>query len=177
MLWLLVGLGVVIAAILLIAAFSPPTFRVSRAATLGVPPDGVFPYLEDFHRWPEWSPWEHLDPDMKRTYGGADRGVGARYAWDGNKKAGAGSMAITELESPSKLVIQLDFLRPFKASNRIDFTVAPAAEGAGARVTWTMSGANPFVMRVFGVFMPMDRLVGRDFERGLAKLVTVVSAK
>lgn len=177
MLWILVGLGAVIAAVLLVAAFRPPTFRVSRSATLGVHPDRVFPHLEDFHRWPAWSPWEQLDPAMKRTYAGADSGVGARYAWDGNRKAGAGSMAITEATRPSKLVIQLDFLRPFKASNRIEFAVAPAAEGAGARVTWTMSGASPFAMRVFGVFMPMDKLIGRDFERGLAKLGAVVAAE
>jgi len=174
MLWVLVGLLGLIAVLLIIAAFRPSRFSVSRSATIAAAPAAVFPHLEDFHRWQAWSPWEGLDPDMKRTFEGAERGVGAVYGWDGNKKAGAGRMEIVEARAPEALQIALHFTRPFSANNRIDFTVAPV--DGGARVTWEMSGASPFIMRVFGIFMPMDKLVGRDFERGLAGLKQVAEA-
>ena len=147
------------------------TFTVERSATLPAPPQAVYSLLADFHEWPKWSPWEELDPDMERTHSGAQSGVGATYAWKGNKKAGEGRMEITEAVPGSRIAIDLDFLKPFRSTNKTLFTLVP--EGAGTRVTWTMTGNRPLLMRIFGLFFSMDKLVGKDFEKGLANLAKV----
>jgi uncharacterized protein YndB with AHSA1/START domain len=151
-----------------------PTFTVERSALVPAAPQKVYDLLVDFHQWPQWSPWEELDPAMERTHSGAASGVGAKYAWSGNKKAGRGSMEITDATPPSSVVIKLDFVKPFKSSNTTTFTLTPA--GDGTQVRWSMTGPRPLLMRLFGFVFNMDKLVGKDFEKGLARLGTVASS-
>lgn len=148
------------------------TYTVSRSATMAAPPERIYDQLVDFHRWPAWSPWEGLDPDMERHYEGAESGVGAAYRWSGNRKAGQGRMEILQATAPREIGIKLDFDKPFKSSNTTMFTLRP--QGAGTEVTWTMVGPRSLMLKVMGVFMSMDKMVGRDFEKGLARLAAVV---
>ena len=143
-------------------------FEVVREATIAAPPATVFGLLNDFHRWPEWSPWEEIDPDMKRTHSGSPSGAGAVYEWEGNRKAGKGRMKITRSDAPSRIDIALDFLKPFKSSNTAMFELG--ARDGGTHVTWRMVGPKTFFTRVMGIFTSMDKMVGPDFEKGLAKL-------
>jgi hypothetical protein len=137
-------------------------------------PGRVFAEVEDFHRWPAWSPWEDLDPEVRRTYSGADKGVGAVYSWTGNRKAGEGRMEITRTDEAARVLVDLQFLKPFKSTSVTTFTFAP--EGDGTRVTWTMAGPQTLSVKVMGLFTSMDKLVGKDFEKGLQRLRTVVEA-
>lgn len=164
----------VIAVILLIAATKPDSFQVVRRAAIEAPPERVFPFINDFRRWPEWSPWEKLDPAMKKDLGGPESGVGSSYAWEGNKKAGQGRMEITESQPPSRVVIDLDFIKPFNSHNVTEFELAPK-DGA-TDLTWTMRGPANFITKVMMVFVSMDRMVGRDFDQGLANLKRVAEA-
>lgn len=157
-----------IVVVLLIAATRPNTFRVERRAHINAPPSAVFPLLDDFHRWVVWSPWERLDPALTRRHSGAASGVGAKYEWSGNKKVGHGRMEIIEAVPPSKVVVRLEFLQPWQATNTAEFTLVPA--GGGTDITWAMTGASPFMFKVMGVFTSMDKLVGKDFEAGLANM-------
>lgn len=161
-------LAVLIAAVLILAATRPDTFEVRRTALIQAPPQAVFPLIDDFRRWESWSPWEKKDPAMKRTYGALTRGVGAAYAWDGDKNVGQGSMRIVESVPPSKVVILLDFVRPFEAHNRVEFALAPA--DSATQVTWSMHGGVPYFARIVHLFVDMDRMVGKDFAAGLANL-------
>ena len=165
---IVVVLVVVVAAILGYAATRPDTFTVQRATSIKAPPDKIFPLIDDFHRWPVWSPWEKMDPDMKRTYSGAAAGKGAAYAWQGNSKVGEGRMEILDDPPPSKVVIKLDFIKPFEGHNTATFLLVP--KGDVTDVTWTMDGPSPFVAKLMGVFMNMDKMIGNDFEAGLANL-------
>lgn len=165
-------LAALVAVILVLATTKPDSFQVQRSAAFKAPPDSVWPYLDDFHRWGAWSPWEVLDPAMTRTFSGADSGAGAIYAWSGNKKVGTGRMEITGAQSPSTLTIALDFFTPFESHNTTVFSLRPS--GDSTVVTWTMTGPNTYFGKVMSVFVSMDRLVGKDFEAGLAKLKTVV---
>jgi uncharacterized protein YndB with AHSA1/START domain len=151
-----------------LAAFQPDDFRVERSATIQAPAAKIYPYLADFHQWPTWSPWEKLDPNMKRTFGGPESGVGATYAWEGNSDVGSGKMEIKEATEPSKVGIQLDFLEPMEATSTTELTLTP--QGEGTQVQWAMSGKNNFVAKVMCVFVSMDKMVGKDFEKGLANL-------
>ncbi len=144
------------------------TYTVERSATLAAPPQRVFDLVSDFHQWRQWSPWEDLDPDLERKHSGAESGTGAVYEWSGNKKAGQGRMEITSATAPSDVRIKLDFVKPFKSSNTTTFTIAP--DGDGSKVLWSMTGPRPLFMRVFGFAFNMDKLVGKDFEKGLARL-------
>lgn len=175
LLTILAVLVAAVAALLVFAATRPDGFTVQRAATIAAPADRIFAQLNDFHRWSAWSPWERLDPEMRRTFSGADRGRGAVYGWVGNKKVGEGRMEILESDPPSRLRIQLDFLKPFESHNTTEFTLAPA--GGGTRVNWAMHGRHTFVTKVMCLFMNMDRMVGPDFERGLASLKTIAEAE
>jgi uncharacterized protein YndB with AHSA1/START domain len=157
-----------IAGVLIFATTKPDTFSVQRAATIKAPPEKIFAVLNDFHRWPEWSPWEKLDPAMKRTLGGTPAGKGATYAWEGNSKAGAGRMEIVESAPASKVGIQLDFLKPFEGHNLTAFTLSP--QGDGTQVNWAMTGPTPFVSKLMQVFVDMDKMIGKDFEEGLSNL-------
>ena len=166
-----VVLAIIIAIVLISAAGKPDTFRIERAATMNASAEKVFPLIADFREWLNWSPWEGRDPALKRTYSGAERGNGAIYAWDGNKNVGSGRMEILEANSPSKVVIKLDFLKPFEAHNTAEFTMLP--QGGATNVIWVMHGPAPFMSKVMQVFMNMDRMIGKDFEAGLASLKAV----
>jgi uncharacterized protein YndB with AHSA1/START domain len=159
---------VLVAALLAYAATRPNSFRVRRSARIDAPPEKVFPLINDFHQWTAWSPWERMDPNLRRTYSGAEAGKGAVYEWQGNNKVGQGRMEIVDSFDPRKVLIKLDFLKPFRAQNMAEFTLEP--EGKSTDVHWEMYGASPFMMKVMGVFMSMDKMVGRDFERGLAAM-------
>jgi len=163
----------VIALILVLAALKPDTFEYRRSRVLDATPDAIMAELDDFRRWTRWSPWEGLDPALQRTYGPVARGPGATYAWKGNRKAGAGQMTITGLEPRAKLTLELEFTAPFKAVNTTEFTLAP--EHAGTRVTWVMRGKNTFVGKLFSLVFNMEKLIGKDFERGLEALGRVTS--
>jgi uncharacterized protein YndB with AHSA1/START domain len=160
-----------IAAVLLFAATKPDTFRVERSAGIKAPPEKVFALLNDFQRWDAWSPWEKKDPAMKRTFSVTTSGKGAQYAWEGNREVGQGRMEIVESVPPSKLAIKLDFLKPFEAHNLVEFTLGP--RGDSTNVTWAMQGPSPYIAKVMQVFFSMDKMVGKDFEAGLANLKTV----
>jgi uncharacterized protein YndB with AHSA1/START domain len=162
----------VIAAVLGIAAAKPNTFTVKRATVIAAAPEAIFPYLEDFRRWAAWSPYEGLDPHMTKTFSGAAKGVGAAYAWDGDKKAGAGTMQITEAKPPGKLALDLAMTRPFPNANHVEFFLTPLEEGT--RTAWVMTGPQPFMSKVMSVFLNMDQLIGRDFDKGLAQLKAAV---
>jgi hypothetical protein len=142
-------------------------FEVVRSAVVTAEPARVHRLINDFHKWVEWSPWEDLDPQLQRSYSGADSGVGARYAWSGNRKAGAGSMEIIG-SADREIGVRLDFLKPMKATNMVTFILDPVE--TGTEVTWRMTGRQTGLMGVIGKFIPMDRFVGRDFEKGLARL-------
>jgi uncharacterized protein YndB with AHSA1/START domain len=166
-----VVLAIIILAILIVAATKPGTFRIERTAVVNAPAEKVFPLIADFHQWLNWSPWEGRDPALKRTYSGAERGKGAVYAWEGNKNVGSGRMEILEAATPSKIVIKLDFLKPFEAHNTAEFTMLP--QGAAPSVVWVMHGPAPFMSKLMQVFMSFDNMIGKDFEAGLAKLKTI----
>jgi hypothetical protein len=151
------------------------TYTVTRSTVIPAPAQDVFPLVNSFREWPKWSPWESVDPDMQRTYSGAESGVGGKYAWSGNRKAGAGNMEITESREPDVIRIRLEFLKPFPAVNPTTFTFVP--EGGGTRVTWTMTGEHKGIGKVFALFMNMDKMVGGDFEKGLASLASVVGSR
>jgi hypothetical protein len=147
------------------------TFRIVRSATIAAPSGRIAPFIQDFHAWEKWSPYEKLDPKMKKTYSGPERGVGASYAWAGNSKAGAGSMTISAA-TPQKTSIALQFTKPMRSENTAEFTLEP--DGGGTRVTWTMIGPKNLMMKLMGVFMNMDKMIGQAFEEGLAKLKELV---
>jgi uncharacterized protein YndB with AHSA1/START domain len=170
MMWLAI-LAAAVGGVVLVASRRPDSFRVERAASIAAPPAKIFALLEDFRAWPSWSPWEKLDPHMQRTHSGAASGVGAAYAWSGNSKAGAGRMEIMGAAPPSRLTIRLDFLRPFKTTNTCEFVLTPK-EG-GTHVSWAMSGPSPLMSKLFGLFVNMDQMIGRDFEAGLANMKRV----
>lgn len=136
----------------------------------------VHPHLVDFRRWADWSPWEGIDPRMDRTYSGPGEGVGAGYAWSGNREAGAGSMLITAVEPDSRVDIDLHFSAPFPAQNTVRFDLDPESQGQACVVSWTMSGRHGRLMRVLSRVMPMDRMIGKDLEKGLARLKTLVES-
>jgi hypothetical protein len=162
---------VLIAGVLIFATTKPDTFSVQRSATIKAPPEKIFAVLNDFHRWTEWSPWEKLDPAMKRTLGGPASGKGATYAWEGNNKAGAGRMEIIDSTPASKVGIQLDFIKPFEGHNIAEFTLVP--QGDATQVNWAMRGPTPFISKLMQVFVSMDTMIGKDFEEGLANLKTL----
>ena len=144
------------------------SYRVERSIDVDAPANAIYPHLVDFHEWTAWSPWEDLDPNLARTYSGTPSGVGAVYEWSGNRKAGRGRMEISEETTPNALSVRLDFLKPLKSSSIVSFALTP--EGSGTRVTWSMVGRKTFMTKVMGIFTSMDKLIGPDFERGLARL-------
>ena len=149
------------------AAMADDTYTVERATTIDAPPERIYQHVANFHSWRSWSPWEGVDPDMRRTYTGPDTGPGATYAWEGNRKAGAGRMEIVEAAEPARVRIDLRFLKPFKATNVTRFDLAPV--GDATDVTWTMTGSRNAVMAVAGKLF-FDKAIGKDFDRGLAGL-------
>ena len=159
-------IGVAFVGFLGVAAMQPDSFEVHREIDVKAPVDKPYALMSDFHQWEGWSPWAKLDPSMKTTYSGAPTGVGQVYEWTGNDKVGQGRMEITALDPGKKIEIKLDFKTPFEAHNvtRFDYTV----NGDTTHVKWTMTGPSPFVSKVFGLILPMDKMIGADFEKGLA---------
>ncbi len=147
-------------------------FQMSRSTTVAAPPEVVHAKLDDFHAWQSWSPWEGLDPDLQRTFTGPEKGVGSHYHWKGNNKAGEGTMEIIE-STPTRVAVDLEFLKPFKASNITTFDLVPT--GSGTDVTWTMTGQRSMVMSLMGKLF-FDKAIGKDFEKGLARLKATAEA-
>jgi hypothetical protein len=165
-----IGLIVVlaIAAILLLALTKPSTFRVERSTAIAAPPEKLAALIGDFHQWNLWSPWAQLDPNMKTTYSGPPSGVGSVYEWEGNSKVGKGRMEILSVE-PTKTTIKIDFIKPFEGHNITDFVLEP--QGSVTRVNWIMNGPmDLFPGKLMSVFTTMDKMIGPDFDKGLANL-------
>ena len=163
-----VVLAIAIAVVLILAARKPATFRVERAIDVKAPPEKLFPLINDFHQWVSWSPYENKDPAMKRSYSGTESGNGAVYGWEGNSNVGAGRMEILEESAPSKILIKLDFFKPFEGHNTAEFTMLP--QGDATHLSWVMRGPAPFISKLMQVFMNLDHMIGKDFEVGLANL-------
>lgn len=144
-------------------------FEVVRTTTIAAAPERVHGLIDDFHAWRAWSPWEDVDPNLRRDYSGPEAGVGARYAWEGNRKAGKGAMEIVS-STPERVGLRLAFEKPWKATNDVAFELAPASGGAATVVTWRMTGSTTGVAALFSKVVPMDRMVGKDFEKGLARM-------
>lgn len=171
MLTALVVIVVLIVALLVFASTRPDAFRIERSIRIAAPMVQVAELIDNFHEWGKWSPWEHIDPTMTRTFSGADTGVGAIYEWDSQGKAGAGRMEITEMRAGSErgvIAIRLEFLKPWKATNTAEFMMTPT--DAGTDLNWAMFGPSPFMSKLMGVFMNFDKMVGKDFEAGLAAI-------
>lgn len=169
---IVIVLAVLLAGFLVMVALRPAEFQISRSATMNATPASVFPHVNDFHRWEAWSPWAKMDPHMKTTFEGPASGQGAKYSWVGNKKVGEGKMTVIQSEPPGLVRIKLEFLKPMRATNTANFTFQP--ESQGTKVTWTMSGTNGFMGKMFFLFMDMEKLIGPDFEKGLAALKAIV---
>ncbi|WP_265949643.1 SRPBCC family protein [Dechloromonas sp. A34] len=169
------GLALVIVLALIYAATKPDTFRVERSISIKAPAEKIFPLINDFHRWEQWSPWEKVDPALKRTYSGADSGVGAAYAWFGNKEIGQGRMEIIESTPPARLLIKIDFLAPFEAHNTVEFTLT--RQGDSTVLSHAMFGPSPYLAKLMGLVFSMDKMVGDKFEEGLGSLKAIAEAQ
>jgi hypothetical protein len=150
-------------------------FEVVRSTSIAAPAERVHSLIDDFHAWRAWSPWEDVDPDLRRDYSGPESGVGAKYAWEGNRRAGKGNMEIVS-STPERIGVQLSFEKPWKATNDVAFELAPSGDGSATDVTWRMTGRTTGIAALFGKFMSMDRMVGGDFEKGLARLKTAAES-
>jgi len=170
-----IGVAAVIVLLLVVIATRPERYHLERSTTIGAPPEVVFAQVNDFHAWTAWSPWEKVDPELKRSYDGPAQGVGAHYAWSGNAKAGAGNMTILSSQQPTHVEITIQFLKPFKNVAQATFTFVPSA--GGTRVTWAMDGKNNFLGKAFSLVANMDKLVGGEFEKGLAAMQTVCEGR
>jgi hypothetical protein len=171
---ILIALIVIVAVFAIIVAVQPSEFRIVRSASISAPAPEVFAQVNDFHKWQAWSPWAKLDPAAKATFEGPSAGTGAIFRWAGNKEVGEGSMMIIESRPSEVIRIKLEFLKPFAATNTAEFTFKP--EGNKTAVTWSMSGRNNFIAKAFCLFMNVDKMVGSQFEKGLASMKSVAEA-
>ena len=171
---ILIILAAIVAAFAIIVALQPSDFRVTRTTTISAPPPAVFAEVNDFHKWDAWSPWAKLDPAAKNSFDGPAAGTGAMFKWSGNNEVGEGSMTITESRPSDLIRIKLDFTKPFEATNTTEFTFKP--EGNQTMVTWSMFGTNNFIAKAFCLFNSMDKMVGGQFEKGLASMKSIVEA-
>jgi Polyketide cyclase / dehydrase and lipid transport len=172
MLTALIIIAIVIVAFLVIASMRPSTFSLQRSINVNASPEKIFPHLNDFKNWGAWSPWDKMDPDLKRTFSGSASGEGAKYSWIGNNKVGEGSMEITKSVLNANVELNLNFLKPFKASNVTEFKITP--NGNTTNVNWEMRGPLNLFMKIMHMFMNMDKMVGKDFEKGLTNLKSIV---
>jgi polyketide cyclase/dehydrase/lipid transport protein len=171
----LIGVAVVVVGVVAVVATRPSEFRVARTATIAAPAAAVFAQVNDFHNWRAWNPWAKLDPALTETYEGPPAGVGARYAWAGNNEVGQGRMTLTESRPSDLIRIKLEFLKPFRATNTAEFVFKP--EGEHTVVTWSMTGENTFVAKAVHMIMDMDRMIGGNFEKGLADMKSAVEGR
>lgn len=173
--YILGAVAVLVIVLLIVIATRPGIYQVTRTGKVSAPPAAAFEEVNDFHRWSAWSPWEKIDPNLQRTFEGPSSGKGAIYRWQGNKQVGAGNMTITE-SRPGELVrIRLEFIKPFAALCDTQFAFKP--EGNDTAVVWTMNGTNNFMAKAMCLFMNMDKMIGKDFEKGLAQLKAVVEGQ
>jgi hypothetical protein len=171
LLYVLIAVAVIVIGLLVFIAIQPSEYRVVRSATIAAPASTVFAQVNDFHNWEAWSPWAKIDPAMKQTYEGAPAGAGAVYTWSGNNQVGEGRMTITESQPSDLIRIKLDFFRPFAAVNDVEFTFKP--DGNQTAVTWSMAGKKGFMIKAMSLFMSMDKMLGGQFEKGLAQMKSV----
>jgi len=171
---ILIAIAAIVVVFVVVVAIQPSEFRIVRSATISAPAPAVFAQVNDFHNWEAWSPWAKVDPAMKQAYEGPPAGTGAIYTWAGNDQVGEGRMTLTESRPSDLIRIKLEFLKPFAATNTAEFTFKP--EGNQTVVTWSMAGENNFVAKAVHLFMNMDKMVGGDFEKGLARMRAVVEA-
>jgi hypothetical protein len=171
---ILIVLAVIVVVFLIIVATRPAEFRVTRSASIAAPPPVAFAQVNDFHKWEAWNPWGKIDPAMKVTYEGASAGKGAIYTWAGNKEVGEGRMTITESRPSDLILIHLEFFKPMAGVSLTEFTFKP--EGNQTVVTWTMTGKNNFIAKAMCLFMNMDKMIGGQFEKGLAAMKSIVEA-
>jgi uncharacterized protein YndB with AHSA1/START domain len=172
---IVIALMVVASAFVIVVATRPAEFHIERSMAVHAPPLSVFAQVNDFHAWAAWSPWDKLDPKMERTHSGPPAGPGATYTWKSESgKVGQGRMTIEKSEAPTRVVVTLEFIKPFAATNTVTFTFDAITEGT--RVTWAMDGRNGFMGKAFSLLMNMDKTVGGDFERGLVALKAVAEA-
>lgn len=170
----LLALAVIVVGLVIVIAMQPSEFRIERSATIAAPPEEVFAQVNDFHAWKEWSPWAKLDPQSKETYEGPEAGTGAIFKWSGNNEVGEGMMTITDSRPNELILIKLEFMRPFAATNTAEFAFKP--EGNQTRVTWAMFGKNTFMSKAIHLVMDMDKMVGANFEQGLAQMKSVAES-
>jgi hypothetical protein len=171
LLYILIAVAVLIIGLVLLVPIQPADYRVVRTATMSAPPADVFAQVNDFRKWEAWSPWAKIDPAMKQTYEGAPAGTGAVYTWNGNGQVGEGRMTITESRPSDLIRIKLEFFRPFAGTNDVEFTFQP--NGNQTHVTWDMAGKRNFIVKAMGLFMSMDKMIGGQFEKGLAQMKSV----
>jgi hypothetical protein len=172
--YILIGLAVVLVAFAVIVAMQPADFSVTRSTTISASPSVAFAQVNDFHKWDAWSPWAKLDPAMKTSFAGPSEGTGAVYSWVGNSKVGEGKMTITDSDGSDLIRLKLEFYKPFAATNVAEFTFQP--QGHQTTVTWKMLGKKNFVTKAMGLFMNMDKMIGGQFENGLAQMKAVSEA-
>lgn len=168
---IIIAVAVLLAALLIYAATRPDSFRVERSISINAPAEKIFSFINDFREWEPWSPWEKVDSTVKRSYRETDNGEGAIYEWNGNKNLGQGRMEIIESSPFSKVIIKIDFIKPFEAHNMVEFTLIP--EGDSTRVTQAMYGPSPFISKLMSIFCSMDKMVGKKYEEGLANLKAI----
>lgn len=166
---------VLIGAIVGIASTKPDSFRVVRRVSIAATPRAIFPHINDLEKWQVWSPWAQKDPNAKNTFGAIRAGNGASMRWEGNKEVGVGTMTITETVPESSVAMRLDFEKPFQATNFAEFVLRP--EGNATEVTWSLYGSAPLMTKIMDLLMNMDKMIGRDFEAGLANLKARVEAR
>jgi hypothetical protein len=171
---ILIGVAALVAFLIVFIATRPASFRVERTVSMTAPAEVVFPLVNDFHNWDRWSPWAKKDPNQQTTHSGAAMGQGAEYSWAGNGKVGEGRMTVTDSRPNERVGIKLEFLKPWEATNAVDFTFEPT--GDEVRVTWGMTGHHNFMGKAASLFMSMDSMVGKDFEQGLASMKLAAEA-
>jgi len=168
----LIGVAVLIGAFAAFVAMLPSDYRLERSIVISAPAEKIFPYLNDLHKEDAWSPWSKLDPAMKKTFSGPESGVGSVYGWDGNDKVGAGQLTITDVQENARVARKLEFTRPYQSAADTEITLKP--QEGGTLVTWSMSGHKGYIDKAFCFFMDMEKMVGPDFEKGLAQLKALV---
>lgn len=168
LMYILLGLAALILVFFIIVAMQPSEFTVKRSTSISAAPSKVFPLVNNLRMWPLWSPWEKLDPNMEKTFEGSGEGPGSSYGWNGNNKVGEGRNTILDIKQDRLVHIRLDFVRPFKSTSEAKFTFTP--EGSNTNVDWAMTGKNGFIGKAFCMFMNMDKMIGTDFEKGLAAM-------
>ena len=173
MLPILLALGFIALLFVIVLAGQPDEFTVSRSLKISAPPEELFPHVNNLHAWKPWSPWMPLDPNAKSTFTGPDAGAGAAMRWEGNNQVGVGTMTITDSQPAQRIRFRLNFEKPMRATNTAEWTFQP--DGGETLVTWAMSGKNNFMMKLFGLFVNCDQMVGCQFEKGLANLRAVVA--